>query len=120
MVVLLQIDVENGLPHFDTSQNKGAIKSCACIKEAPLLKYSNHFITSPFPMYIDMLFVIYHMQQNIRGGKLSQLQEKAPFTGKIMHSSCKCHHLIMHLCPTIINTGNTGRYRWELVEGIDH
>ena len=37
---------------------------------------------------------IYCMRQNFRGGKLSWLQEKTPFAGKVLRSSCKCHHLI--------------------------
>ena len=37
---------------------------------------------------------MYHIRQNIQGGKLSQLLEKTPFAGKVSQTSCKCHHFI--------------------------
>ena len=37
---------------------------------------------------------MYHIQQNIQGGKLSQLLEKTPFAGIVSQTGCKCHHLI--------------------------
>ena len=40
------------------------------------------------------IYFMYRIQQNIRGGKLSWLQEKTPFAGKVLWTSCKCHHLI--------------------------
>ena len=35
-------------------------------------------------LWTNTYFVVsYHLRQNIRGGKLSQLQEKTPFAGKV-------------------------------------
>ena len=45
-------------------------------------------------MYLTHVFMYYCIQQNIRGGKLSRLQEKTSFAGKVLRTSCKCHHLI--------------------------